>query len=75
MAKLAGSISRGNVAVRRLGAILTRLGIETPPELAAVSRSGSRVLLGQASIYGTTGPVIKLWNVVDKPAASSKKGK
>ena len=66
LAKLAESVSRGNVALRRVGAILTRLGIEAPPELAAVARRpGGRVLLGQASAYGTKGPVIKPWNVVD----------
>jgi predicted transcriptional regulator of viral defense system len=66
LAKLAESVSRGNVALRRLGAMLTRLGIETPSELAAVARrSGGRILLGQASMYGTKGPVIKPWNVID----------
>jgi predicted transcriptional regulator of viral defense system len=66
LAKLAESVSRGNVSLRRIGAILTRLGIEAPSELAAVAPRGrGRVLLGQASVYGTRGPVIKPWNVID----------
>ncbi len=65
--KIAASLSRGNVALRRLGTILARLGIAAPSELAAAvaRRPGGRVLLGQASLHGTGGPVIKPWNVVD----------
>ncbi len=66
LVKLADSVSRGNAALRRIGAILTRLGLVISPELAAAARRpGGRVLLGQASAHGTRGPVIKPWNVID----------
>jgi predicted transcriptional regulator of viral defense system len=67
LVKIAASVSWGTVALRRLGAILTRLGVEGSPELAAAVAQlpGRRILLGQASVHGTKGPLIKPWNVVD----------
>lgn len=63
---IAAKLRRGRIGLRRLGALTELLELPIPKELEeAVGFSRSRLYLGDTSTYGSAGPGLKRWNVVD----------
>jgi predicted transcriptional regulator of viral defense system len=63
---LATKLRRGRIGLRRLGALAELLELPMPNELEdAVGSARSRLYLGDTSTYGSAGPVLTRWNVVD----------
>src|SRR5579859_557440 len=68
---LAAKLRRGRIGLRRLGALAELLELPIPKELQeAVGLSRSRLYLGDTSAYGSAGPLLKRWNVVDNVGPS-----
>jgi predicted transcriptional regulator of viral defense system len=62
----AAQLSRFQVPLRRLTALLELSGSEVPRPLAeAIDRGGARIYLGERRIYGSHGRLLKPWNVID----------